>query len=52
MEEEEIDIFIKRLSKVLEKAKSEEIDVPNGKHLVFMYYYLKLVLFFKVHFYY
>ena len=38
MEEEEIDIFIKRLSKVLEKAKSEEIDVPNGKHVVFIYH--------------
>jgi len=30
MDEEEIDIFIKRLAKVLEKAKSEELDVPNG----------------------
>ena len=31
MDEEEIDIFIKRLAKVLEKAKSEDLDVPNGK---------------------
>ncbi len=39
MEEEEIDIFIKRLGKVLEKAKSEDIEGTNGKFVICTLFY-------------
>ena len=49
MDEEEIDIFIKRLAKVLEKAKSEDIEGTNGKStLLFLFYLLKKILALKV----
>ncbi len=43
MEEEEIDIFIKRLAKVLEKAKSEDIEGTNGKSTLLFSYKRQLI---------
>ena len=43
MDEEEIDIFIKRLAKVLEKAKSEDIEGTNGKSTLLFSYKRQLI---------